>query len=125
MRLLLTAALLFSASISAEVKTIYVAPEMQQQSSQAGADRPGNDVKKINKIKKPKAKLPKHSALNFIEPVLGIEDVKPWHKGTLAKDEMKPGGRMPTMNKFATKVFASKENTRGGTGIGGGGCGCN
>ena len=124
MRLLLTAALLFSAGVSAEVKTIYVAPKMQQQTSSSGADAPGNGVKK-NKVKKPKAKLPKHSALNFIEPVLGIEDVKPWHKGTLAKDEMKPGGRMPTMNKFATKVFASKENTRGGTGIGGGGCGCN
>ena len=120
MRLLLsvTLALLSISSVHAELKTIYVTPQAEQKTLPAAAQ-----VKTIKKGKK--ARLPKESALNFLEPVLGIENVKPWHKSTLAKDEMKPGGRMPTMNKFGTKVFASKENTRGGTGIGGGGCGWN
>ena len=119
MRLLLfaTLALLSTSSVHAELKTIYVTPQAEQKTL------PAVQAKTIKKGKK--AKLPKESALNFLEPILGIENVKPWHKSTLAKDEMKPGGRMPTMNKFGTKVFASKENTRGGTGIGGGGCGCN
>lgn len=114
--------LLSTNSVQAEVRTIYVAPQSGQQVEAASS---ALKTQKVKKPAKPKARLAKHSALNFIEPVLGIENVKPWHKGTLAKDEMKPGGRLPTMTKFATKVFASKENTRGGTGIGGGGCGCN
>lgn len=122
MRLLMPLILMFLGADSAwaELKTIYVAPQIEQQV--LSVSEKAVEKKKANK---PRVKLAKHSALNFIEPILGIENVKPWHKGTLAKDEMKPAGRLPTMTKFATKVFASKENTRGGTGIGGGGCGCN
>ncbi len=49
---------------------------------------------------------------------------QPWEKGLLAKPEM-------TMNsdameaKFTEHIYTSKEASSGGSGVGGGGCGCN
>lgn len=68
---------------------------------------------------------PDVSMLAFIDDWLGIEPVKPWEKGTLAKKEMKPGGIVPEFDVFSEKVFAYKQGSVGGSGVGGGGCGCN
>ena len=53
------------------------------------------------------------------------EKVKPWQKATLAKASMKPGGLIPDSEKFNQKIYSSKESSRGGLGVAGGGCGCN
>ncbi len=54
-----------------------------------------------------------------------VKNVKSWEKGTLAKDEMKAGGSNPLLKKFANHVYFSKEASKGGGGVAGGGCGCN
>jgi PBP1b-binding outer membrane lipoprotein LpoB len=51
--------------------------------------------------------------------------VEPWEKSTLARETMKPTGTVPARGKIDGHVYYSKEAVRGGTGIGGGGCGCN
>ena len=52
------------------------------------------------------------------------EDLKPWEKDVLAKPEMQ-FPRDP-MQAFADDhIFFSKEASTGGSGVGGGGCGCN
>ncbi len=43
-------------------------------------------------------------------------------KGTLAQKEMKPGGRCLNSTSFLKKVFAYKQGSVGGSGVGGGGC---
>lgn len=62
---------------------------------------------------------------DVVETVLGVEPVKSWEKSQLAKQEMKKGGAIPSLMKFSQKVFISKEASRGGQGVAGGGCGCN
>ena len=57
--------------------------------------------------------------------LISPEKVKPWQKAKLAKASMKPGGLIPDSEKFNEKVFSSKESSRGGNGVAGGGCGCN
>jgi len=54
-----------------------------------------------------------------------IKDVKPWEKGTLAKPIMQFGGIHPEVTKFEAHTYFSKEASRGGAGVAGGGCGCN
>lgn len=54
-----------------------------------------------------------------------IEPVKPWEKGTLADETMKFGGPNPMIKKFDEHIYTSKESTKGGGGVSGGGCGCN
>ncbi len=49
---------------------------------------------------------------------------QPWEKGTLAKPEMQIGAD-PLGAKLDDHVYASKEAVTGGSGVGGGGCGCN
>lgn len=52
------------------------------------------------------------------------EPVKPWEKGILSRPEM-------TFNTdsldaaYTDHIYFSKEAASGGTGVGGGGCGCN
>lgn len=77
------------------------------------------------KASKPKAPKEDKSALAFVDEALGIKPVKSWEKGTLAKKEMKPGGPVPEFDIFSEKVFAYKQGSVGGSGVGGGGCGCN
>ncbi|GAB4273508.1 MAG: hypothetical protein Kow0065_22300 [Methylomicrobium sp.] len=50
--------------------------------------------------------------------------VKPWERGILAKPHMALDPS-PGESKIKQHVFFSKEATAGGTGVGGGGCGCN
>ena len=54
-----------------------------------------------------------------------IKEVKPWEKETLAKPIMQFGGLHPEVTKFESHVYFSKEASRGGSGVAGGGCGCN
>jgi hypothetical protein len=54
----------------------------------------------------------------------GMQTVQPWEKGKLAKKEM-TFDHDALENKFAEHTYSSKESAFGGTGVGGGGCGCN
>jgi len=52
------------------------------------------------------------------------EEVKPWEKDVLAQ----PAMQFPQDKMFSYSddhIFFSKEASTGGTGVGGGGCGCN
>ncbi len=53
-----------------------------------------------------------------------LDTVKPWDKDLLAKQSMQP---VPDYfeNYFDNHIYFSKEASRGGQSIGGGGCGCN
>jgi hypothetical protein len=52
------------------------------------------------------------------------ETVKPWERGSLAKEEMQwDTDRMDTAVRKQTQL--SKEASSGGSGAAGGGCGCN
>ena len=54
-----------------------------------------------------------------------IEPVKAWEKGILADETMRFGGPNPLIKKFDDHIYTSKESTKGGGGVSGGGCGCN
>ena len=54
-----------------------------------------------------------------------VKDVKPWEKGTLAKKSMKESGTNALAKKYEEHIYYSKEASRGGSGVAGGGCGCN
>jgi len=54
-----------------------------------------------------------------------VKEVKPWEKETLAKPIMQFGGLHPEVTKFESHVYFSKEASKGGLGVSGGGCGCN
>jgi len=54
-----------------------------------------------------------------------IKEVKPWEKESLAKPTMQFGGIHEAVSKYEGHIYYSKEASRGGSGIGGGGCGCN
>jgi hypothetical protein len=50
--------------------------------------------------------------------------VQPWEKGDLARPEMM-FGQDPLDSAFTEHIYSSKEGASGGSGVGGGGCGCN
>ncbi len=53
-----------------------------------------------------------------------VQPVAPWQKGVLAKPAMSfESDRLEAA--FAEHVYSSKEAASGGSGVGGGGCGCN
>ena len=54
-----------------------------------------------------------------------VKEVKPWEKETHAKDTMKEGGLNKLDKNFEEHIYFSKEATKAGNGISGGGCGCN
>ena len=54
----------------------------------------------------------------------GCETVKPWQRATLADYTMR-ADRDSLGVSFNEHVFLSREEASGGTGVGGGGCGCN
>lgn len=50
--------------------------------------------------------------------------VQAWEKGELARPEMRfDSGTLES--RISEHVYSSKEGSSGGTGVGGGGCGCN
>lgn len=55
----------------------------------------------------------------------GCTTVQPWEKSILAKNTLKTSGPVPELGVIDQHVYYSKEAVRGGTGVGGGGCGCN
>ena len=52
------------------------------------------------------------------------EEVKPWEKDILATDTMQIP-RDPMQAYLDEHIYFSKEASSGGSGVGGGGCGCN
>lgn len=54
-----------------------------------------------------------------------IKSVKPWQKAALAKESMQFGGGNPALEKYINHIYFSKEASKGGNGVAGGGCGCN
>ncbi|HEY8025201.1 MAG TPA: DUF4266 domain-containing protein [Burkholderiaceae bacterium] len=63
-------------------------------------------------------------SLSALSGCAGIGQVQPWEKGTLARPEMTIQGDA-LEGKFAEHIYASREGASGGSGVGGGGCGCN
>lgn len=53
-----------------------------------------------------------------------IAPPKPWEKDVLAKPAMWMDGDA-LGQRFRQHIYTSKENSSGGDGVGGGGCGCN
>ena len=50
--------------------------------------------------------------------------VKPWERGHLAKQKMQLDTH-PLDSFLDEHIYFSKETSNGGSGVGGGGCGCN
>lgn len=53
-----------------------------------------------------------------------IAPPKAWEKDLLARPAMLMDGDVLDQ-RFTQHIYASKENSSGGNGVGGGGCGCN
>ncbi len=51
-------------------------------------------------------------------------EVKPWQRGTLAREDMALTPH-PVQEMIDEHIYFSKEAASGGSGVGGGGCGCN
>lgn len=54
-----------------------------------------------------------------------VQEVKPWEKETLAKETMEISAGNPLKSAYEEHIYFSKEASRGGNGVSGGGCGCN
>ncbi|WP_083762952.1 DUF4266 domain-containing protein [Saccharophagus degradans] len=50
--------------------------------------------------------------------------VKPWQKGTIAKESMQLD-HSRLQSAFDDHIYYARESSTGGSGLGGGGCGCN
>ena len=64
------------------------------------------------------------SALLGLGGCSNLGQVNAWEKGNLAKAQMTFEAD-PLDQRFVQHIYASKENSSGGYGVGGGGCGCN
>ncbi len=53
-----------------------------------------------------------------------IQPPKPWEKGYLARPDMQFDAD-PMSARISDHIYTSKEAASGGSGVGGGGCGCN
>ncbi|HBU22740.1 MAG TPA: hypothetical protein DEB17_01835 [Chlorobaculum sp.] len=63
-------------------------------------------------------------ALLAISGLAGCSSVQPWEKQNLAKPEM-TFDRDALDAHYTEHIYSSKEAASGGSGVGGGGCGCN
>jgi hypothetical protein len=63
-------------------------------------------------------------ALTALQAGCAYAPPKPWEKDLLARPAMALDAD-PLDRRFTQHVYASKENSSGGEGVGGGGCGCN
>ena len=64
------------------------------------------------------------TTLSWLGGCSNLGQVNAWEKGNLAKPIMTFEGD-PLDQRFVQHIYASKENSSGGYGVGGGGCGCN
>ncbi len=64
------------------------------------------------------------SVLSLLSGCAEMGQVKPWEKNYLAKAEMR-FDQDKLQAKNTEHIYTSKEAASGGTGVGGGGCGCN
>ena len=64
------------------------------------------------------------SALSGLSGCSNLGQVNAWEKGNLAKPAMTFEAD-PLDQRFVQHIYGSKENSSGGYGVGGGGCGCN
>ena len=62
--------------------------------------------------------------LCFLASSYGCTVVKPWERGTLAKDEM-AFDPDPMETRIKGHIYFSKEGSSSGSAVTGGGCGCN
>jgi hypothetical protein len=53
-----------------------------------------------------------------------LPPVEAWQRGELARPEMRFDAT-PLESRLSEQVWTSKEGSAGGSGVGGGGCGCN
>jgi hypothetical protein len=53
-----------------------------------------------------------------------VQSVQPWERDLLSEEKMQPTPD-PVENALDEHIYFSKEASTGGTGVGGGGCGCN
>jgi hypothetical protein len=53
-----------------------------------------------------------------------IKEVQPWEKETLSSETM-TGEIREDVERYEQHIYFSKEASKGGSGVGGGGCGCN
>ncbi len=51
--------------------------------------------------------------------------VQAWQKEALASEAMQKDGGNKLHKQFSEHIYYSKESTKGGGGVAGGGCGCN
>ncbi|HEY2951932.1 MAG TPA: DUF4266 domain-containing protein [Verrucomicrobiae bacterium] len=72
----------------------------------------------------PKRKLYFATSLAALAFATGCANVKPWQRGTLADEAMRPE-RGAANTALAEHMWFSREAAAGGRGVGGGGCGCN
>ncbi len=54
-----------------------------------------------------------------------VKDVSPWQKDIHAKAVMQEGDMNGLNQRFEEHIYFSKEGTKGGGSVSGGGCGCN
>jgi hypothetical protein len=64
------------------------------------------------------------TSLAWLGGCSGAGPVNAWEKGNLAKPSMTMESD-PLDQRFTQHIYSSKENSSGGYGVGGGGCGCN
>ena len=64
------------------------------------------------------------AALSLLGGCSNLGPVQPWEKAHLAKVAMTFEAE-PLDQRFVQHIYGSKENSSGGYGVGGGGCGCN
>jgi hypothetical protein len=68
------------------------------------------------------------AALAVFAGLSGCAAVQPWEKGKLARPEMGFGASalQPGLEtRYGEHIYTSREAASGGSGVGGGGCGCN
>jgi len=72
----------------------------------------------------------RHASLFLAAGLLGLagcsnlQPPQPWQKGDLARPAMRMDSD-PLEARFTAHTYFSKEAASGGSGVGGGGCGCN
>jgi hypothetical protein len=64
------------------------------------------------------------TTLSWLGGCSNLGQVNAWEKGNLAKPMMTFESD-PLDQRFVQHIYGSKENSSGGYGVGGGGCGCN